>query len=88
MIIIKPSLEKIPSEEIAENSARAPYFLVFEDDKFIKVIINPFTTGGGAGFAVADLLKDANCEKFVAKKIWDNMKNRLDEYGILYEEVN
>lgn len=87
MIIIKPSLEKTPSDEIAENSARAPFFLIFEDEKFVKAISNPFTSGGGAWFAVADLLKDESCEKFIAKKIGDNMKNKLDEYGILYEIV-
>jgi len=88
MIIIKPSLEKEPTGIIAENSARAPFFLVFEDEKFIKTIKNPFTWGGGAGLASADLLKDVGCELFVAKKIWDKMKTALDRHGISYEIIS
>ena len=72
--------------EIAQNSARAPYFIVFEDDKFVKSIKNPFVSGWWAGFAVAELLKEEWCEKFIAWKIWDNLKNMLEEYGIEYEE--
>lgn len=88
MIIIKPVLENDEKADIAENAARAPYFLVFEDDKLVKVIKNPFTTWGGAGFAVADLLHDEWCKKFMAKKIGDNMKSALDNHGILYEIID
>jgi hypothetical protein len=35
---------------------------------------------------VAELLKEEWCEKFIAWKIWDNLKNMLEEYGIEYEE--
>jgi predicted Fe-Mo cluster-binding NifX family protein len=62
--------------------------LVFDDEKFVKSIKNPFTTWGGAGFAVADLLKDELCEKFIAKKLWGNMKSALDNHGILYEIID
>ena len=87
MIIVKPVLEKKEDAEIALNSARAPYFIFFEDDKFIKFVKNPFTVWGGAGFAVADLLKNEWCEKFIAKKIWDNMKNKLEDNDIVYEII-
>ncbi|HKL43864.1 MAG TPA: NifB/NifX family molybdenum-iron cluster-binding protein [Candidatus Absconditabacterales bacterium] len=87
MIIVKPVLEKKENAEIAINSARASYFVFFEDDKFVKFVKNPFTVGGGAGFAVADLLKNEGCEKFLAKKIGDNMKAKLEENGIIYEIV-
>jgi predicted Fe-Mo cluster-binding NifX family protein len=44
MFIVKPVLEDKANSDIAENSARAPYFLLFNDDKFVKSIKNPFTT--------------------------------------------
>jgi len=87
MRIIKPVLSDSIDADIAENAARAPYFLVFEDDRFIKSIKNPFVTGGGAWFAVAELLKNEWCEKFIAKKLWDNMKSSLDDYSIIYEII-
>jgi predicted Fe-Mo cluster-binding NifX family protein len=37
------SLGPNPNDPIAENAARAPYFLVFEDDKFVEAVKNPFT---------------------------------------------
>ena len=80
------SLVEGENYEIASNAARAPYFIVFEDDKFIKSIKNPFVTWWWAGFAVAELLKEEWCEKFIAWKIWGNLKNMLEEYGIEYEE--
>jgi len=30
--------------EIASNASRAPYFIVFNDDKYEKSIKNPFTS--------------------------------------------
>ena len=74
-----------PNAPIAENAARAPYFLVFEDDKFIEAIKNPFVVGGGAWYAVAQMLKDIGADVFVAKKVWPNLKQMLDEYGIKIE---
>ena len=88
MIIIKPVLENKETADIAENAARAPFFIVFDDDKFVKSIKNPFTTWGGAGFAVADLLHNEWCEKFIAKKLGDNMKSALDNHNILYELID
>ncbi len=72
--------------EIASNAARAPYFIVFEDDKYVKSIKNPFVSWGWAGFAVSELLKDEWCELFIAWKIGENMKGQLEEYGVKYEE--
>lgn len=88
MRIIKPTLQKQQDSEIAENASRAPFFLVFEDNKFVKSIKNPFISWGGAGFAVADLLYNEWCEKFIAKKIGENLKNKLDEYNIIYEIID
>lgn len=65
MRIIKPVLENNEKVDIAENAARAPFFVIFYDNKFVKSIKNPFTTWGGAGFAVADLLNNEWCDKFI-----------------------
>jgi hypothetical protein len=43
MRIIKPVLSDNQNADIADNAARALYFLVVDDDKFIKSIKNPFT---------------------------------------------
>ena len=87
MLIIKPVLENKPEAEIAVNAARAPFFLIFNDQDFVKSIKNPFVSGWGAWFAAADLLKNEWCELFIAKKIWDNMKNRLGELWINYKLI-
>ena len=86
MRTIIASLLEGENYEIASNAARASYFIVFEGDKFIKSIKNPFVTWWWAGFAVAELLKEEWCELFIAWKIWGNLKNMLEEYGIEYEE--
>ncbi|NOZ44019.1 MAG: hypothetical protein GXP45_02565 [bacterium] len=35
--------------------------------------------------AAVDLLKSQNCDLFVAKRIGENMKQKLDEEGIPYQ---
>lgn len=80
------SLTSEKEYEIATNAARAPFFIVFEDDSYVKTIKNPFTSGGGAGFAVAELLKDEGCNLFIAGKLGDNLKERLESYWIDFEE--
>ena len=79
---IVASLTDNKNSQIAENAARAPYFLVFEDDKLVKVIKNPFIVWWGAWFAVAQLLKDEEADVFVAKKVWPNLERLLNEYWI------
>ncbi len=80
-----PALWPNENSEIAENAARAPYFLVFEDDKFVEAVKNPFVVWWWAWFAVADMLKDMWVDVFVAKKIWNNLRNMLENYGIKIE---
>lgn len=80
------SLIEWESYEIATNAARAPYFVVFENDNFVQTIKNPFVSWGGAWFAVAELLKDESCNLFIAWKIGDKLKWMLEEYNISYEE--
>ena len=76
-----------PDAPVAENAARAPYFLVFENDQFVEAIKNPFTVGGWAWFAVAEMLKDLWADVFVAKKVGPNLKQMLDQYWIKVELV-
>ena len=80
------SLVEWEKYNISQNASRAPYFTVFENDKFVKSIKNPFVSWWWAWFAVADLLKKEWCKKFIAWKIWWNLKDKLDEYWIKYEE--
>ena len=82
------SLWKTVNSEIAQNAARAPYFLVFENDTFVEAIKNPFTIWGWAWFATAELLQEKKCDLFVAGNIWWNLKNELERYGIKYEIKN
>jgi len=71
--------------EVASNAARAPYFIVFNNDKYDKSIKNPFVSWGWAWFAVAELLKEEWCDLFIAWKVGWNLEEKLDEYGIKYE---
>ena len=79
------SLVEGENYEIANNAARAPFFTIFLDDKYIETIKNPFTSGGWAGFAVAELLKDKWCDLFIAWKIGWNLEQKLNEYAINFE---
>lgn len=87
MKTIIASLKWEENYEIASFAARAPYFVVFEDWVFSEVIKNPFTVWWWAGFWVAELLKEKNCGKFLAWKIWGNLRMKLEEYSIDYEET-
>lgn len=87
MLTIQPALEDKSDSEIAINAARAPFFLVFNDQIFVKSIKNPFVSWGWAWFAVVDLLKTEWCDLFVAKQLWDNIKQRLEDLGISYKIV-
>jgi len=79
------SLVEWENYEIASNAARAPYFVVFNDDNYEKTIKNPFVSGWWAWFAVAELLKNEWCDLFIAGKIWWNLKEKLEEYDIKFE---
>ncbi len=71
--------------EVASNAARAPYFIVFNDDEYERSIKNPFVSWGWAWFAVAELLKQEKCDLFIAWKVGWNLEEKLDEYKIKYE---
>ena len=70
--------------EVANNAARAPYFIVFNDEKYEKSIKNPFVSWGWAWFAVAELLNEEDCDLFIAWKFGWNLEEKLNEYKINY----
>ena len=72
-----------PQPEHGPVAGRAPYFLIYEDGKLVKTIKNPFAVGGGgAGFAVAKMLKDENVDAVVAGHYGENMSGALKEKGV------
>lgn len=75
------------SSEISLEGGRAPYYLIFEDKKFVKEIKNPFQVGGGAGFSVAQMLYNEGVELVICGNFGPNMERALDEKGIKAEAV-
>ena len=75
--------------QVSEISGRAPYFLIFEDGKLTKTIKNPFKIGGGgAGFAVAEMLSDEKVKIIVSGKFGLNIMNALESKGIQCKEMS
>ncbi len=80
---------KDENAQVSEVSGRAPYFLIFEDGKLIKTIKNPFRIGGGgAGFAVAEMLSDEKVKMIVSGKFGPNIMNALESKGIQCKEMS
>jgi len=78
-----------PGSLISEEGGRAPYYLIYEDNKLVETWPNPMRTGGGgAGFGVASVMQEKGVNKVVAGVIGGNMKQALDEAGIEAEEVS
>lgn len=74
------------SSLVSQMAARAPYYLLFDDTKLLKVINNPFRRGGGgAGLAVVEMLADEGAGLVVVGKIGANMSQSLEEKGINYQ---
>ncbi len=68
---------------ISSMGGRAPYYLIFEDGNLKEVVENPFARGGGgAGFAVPQMLAEKGVEVVVVGRIGPNMKATLAELGI------
>ena len=80
---------KNENAQVSEVSGRAPYFLIFEDGKLIKTIKNPFKIGGGgAGFAVAEMLSDEKVKMIVSGKFGPNIMSALESKGIQCKEMS
>ncbi|MBW2983995.1 hypothetical protein KY361_02680 [Candidatus Woesearchaeota archaeon] len=83
MKVAVASTGKKPDSQVSLIGARAPYFLIFEDKKLVKVISNPFRIGGGgAGFAVSQMLENEEVKIVVSGSFGVNMKNSLKERKI------
>ena len=73
---------------ISNSSGRAPYYLIFENGKLVKVFKNPFKYGGGgAGFGVVEVLSDEKVELIISGKFGDNMKGAIESKGIKFKEL-
>lgn len=72
------------SAAISEVAARAPYFLIFDEQgNFQEAIKNPsIGSAGGAGRDTADLLTKKKVTLFVAGRIGGKMKMALKDYKI------
>jgi len=80
---------KNENAKVSEVSGRALYYLIFENDKLIKAIKNPFRVGGGgAGFSIAEVLSDEKVEMVISGKFGANMISALESKGIKYKEMS
>lgn len=74
---------KDENSNVSEVSGRAPFFLIFENKKLVKVISNPFKTGGGgAGFGVAKMLSKEGVKIIIAGMFGKNITEYLKEKEI------
>jgi len=74
--------------QVSKVSGRAPYFLIFEDGKLIKTIKNPFRIGGGgAGFAVAEMLSEEKIKMIISGQFGLNIMNAFESKGIQCKEM-
>ena len=87
MKIAVASLGKDTKSEVSPQAGRAPYYLIFEDDKLVEIWKNVFSTGGGgAGPAVAKIMSDKKVKKIISTKLGEKMEAALIEKGIDFEE--
>lgn len=78
---------KDENSEISSRGARAPFYLVFENEELIETIKNPFAVGGGgAGWSVAHMLADKKIDLVIAGRVGPNMETALKEKGIKIKE--
>jgi len=88
MKIAIASDKKEIDSEISERGGRAPYYLIFHNNKLIETIKNPFAVGGGgAGWSVAYMLADKKVDLVIAGRIGPNMKTALKQKKIKFKEI-
>lgn len=84
MRIAIAKLGKKEDSEISEKAGRAPYYLIYENDKLIEVWKNPFAVGGGgAGSSVAKVMETKGVQKVIAGKFGEKMEAALKERNII-----
>ncbi len=68
---------------IASRAAMAQYFYIYENNKLVEKVKNPYAElGRGRGRAVANLLLEKNINVFVAEHIGENLKESLTLRGV------
>lgn len=83
MKIAIASTGKTIDSKISPVGGRAHFYLIFEDNKLIKVISNPFRVGGGgAGFSVARMLINEKVDLVISGNFGPNMLNAFREKNI------
>lgn len=89
MKIAIASSKQDTSSEVNLQAGRAPYYLIFDDEKsLLESIKNPFVIGGGgAGYGVAKMFSDRKVDLAIAGEFGQNMENALAEKGIKYDKM-
>ena len=78
---------KEENSEISLRGGRAPYYLIFDNKKLVKILKNPFAVGGGgAGWSVAYMLAEKKIDLVICGKIGQNMEFALKEKGIKFKQ--
>lgn len=70
---------------VAEIAGRAPFYLIFKDQKFDRVLKNPYQQERGAGPGVANLLTQAEVNLVISGQFGPLMINALERAGIKYQ---
>jgi predicted Fe-Mo cluster-binding NifX family protein len=95
-LVKKTSFQKIAiaaekkdlDSEVCPTAGRAPYYLIFENNKLVKEIKNPFAVGGGgAGNGVIQMLSNENVELIISGNFGGNMLSALEEKNMKYKSV-
>ena len=73
---------KTEDSEISEIGGRAPYYLVFENKKLVKVLPNHFKFGGGAGYAVAKMLINEKVDLVISGRFGAVLSGVLEDNKI------
>ena len=83
MKIAIASTDKKETAKVSPVGGRAEYYLIFDNKKLVKSIKNPFAVGGGgAGFAVAQMLANEKVDLIVCGRVGPNMQTALETKGI------
>lgn len=73
---------------VSKVTGRAPFYLIFEDDKLMKTIKNPFRVGGGgAGVGVAQMLANEGVKRVISGTFGPNVQEWFNDKGVEMIEV-
>jgi len=90
MKIAIASTKKDESGEVSQRGGRAPFYLIYNEERnLLEVIKNPVEQGGGGvGPYVAKMLAKKEVTTFVAEKIGLNMQQAFEQFDIKYREMS